>query len=106
MLHGLLKATSSTQFLTCITSNSSRWIVAYENIHQRLHRPNCLECDPSSILETIIGTPAYLAILYPILIYCIPFMASNNLCYPMAALIVIVGYFFHKAHKLRKIVEV
>src|SRR5215469_18702561 len=80
-------------------------MVTYTNIYQRLHRSNGLEGNPSSILKTIIRTPAHLTIFYPILFYSIPFMTTNHFGYPVAALIVKVGYFLHKAHKLRNVLD-
>jgi hypothetical protein len=49
--------------------------------------------------------PAHLLILNPIFVDSIPFVTPNNLGYPVAALIVIVGDFLHKTHEFGEVVK-
>src|SRR5215469_913981 len=76
-----------------------------KDIHQCHIRTRFHECDPTCVFQVIERTPSHLAIFDPILIYCIPFVATCYLHHPMAAFIVIIGHFLDETHGLGKIIE-
>src|SRR5258708_37536431 len=106
MLHGLLKATASTEPLTKSTQNAGGRIIVDVNVYPGLHRSGSLERYPAFVFKAFGGTPTNLAILNPVLVHSIPFVTANDLGYPMAALLIVVRYLLHEAHKLREVVEV
>src|SRR5207302_7966552 len=60
----------------------------------------------TAVFQPIRRAPPYLTIFNPVLVDGVPFMATKNLSYPMAALIIIIGNFSHKTHKLWEIIKV
>src|SRR5207244_8954342 len=63
-------------------------------------------CYFTAVFQAICRAPPNLAIFNPVFVDGIPFVATKNLSYPMAALIIIIGNFFYKAHKLGEIIKV
>ena len=106
MLQRLIKALANTQILTYITQRSSRWIVSDIDIDACLVGTNRLKRHAPRVFQAIGRTPTNLAIFYPILVHGIPFVTTRDFCHPVAALIIIIGDLFYKAHKLGKVIEV
>src|ERR1700758_4136465 len=88
------------------SQNTRRWLIV--NIHVNVSLPvtDRAKDHASIVTQASKGMPTDLPIGNPLSIFLVPLVLPRDIYPPVAAILIVIGYFLHETHKFWEIVEV